>query len=149
MKKFRYRLEALLRIKQHRERERQKEHAEAVQLIYDQRSRLNMIDSTRSDTLDRQRTRQQGSLSLAFLQQCSRYLVKLKRDTILGRETLRAYESEAEKRRRRLVKASQERQIFEKLRDKQKDRYYKEIDQRENRDNDEIALVSFRLNQHS
>lgn len=149
MKKFHYRMESLLKIKQHRERERQKEHAAAVKKVYDQKDRLRQIDHNRADTLDGQRGRQTGNLSLAYFQLCSRYLVKLKRDTLMGRETLRALEEEAEKRRRNLVKASQERQVYEKLKEKQKARFYKEVDRRENIENDEIALNSFRLNQKS
>lgn len=149
MKRFRYRMESLLKIKRHRERERQKEHAEALQKVFDQQEQLRRIDDSRSTMLDRQRDRQVGNLSLTYLQLCSRYLVKLKRDTLVGRETLRAYEVEAEKRRQRLVKASQERQMYEKLKERQKERFYKDADRRENKENDEIALNSFRLNQQT
>ncbi|MBD3403646.1 flagellar export protein FliJ [candidate division GN15 bacterium] len=147
MKKFRYRLASLLKIKEHRERERQKEHAEALQQVYDQNRRLEQIDQNRLSTLNQQRGRLHGTLSLAHLQACSRFLVKLKRDTMVGRETLRGYQAEAEKRRQKLVQASQERQIYEKLKEKQQERFVKEIEHLEKIENDEIALQTFRLNQ--
>ena len=144
MKKFSYRLAALLKLKEHREKERQKEHAQAVNKVVQQKEQLKAIDHHRRGTLDYQREALSGRLSLAQLQACSRYLVKLKGDTLMGRETLRGFEAEAEKKRQLLVAASRERETYEKHRDKLAERHYKDADLAETKENDEIALTTFR-----
>ena len=144
MKKFHYRLAALLKLKEHREKERQKELAQAMHKVVRQKERLQAIDGHRRTTLDYQRDSLSGRLSLTQLQACSRYLVKLKGDSLLGRETLRGFESDAEKKRQLLVAASRERETYEKHRDKLSDRHYKEAEQAEAKENDEIALTTYR-----
>jgi flagellar export protein FliJ len=144
MKRYAYRLEPLLKLKAHREKERQKEHALALQNVVIQKDRLVQIDGHRKDTLDYQRKSLSGALSLAKLQSCSRYLVKLKSDTLTGREMLRGLESEAEKRRVRLLEASREREKFEKHKEKLRDRHYRDADALEAKENDEIGLNTFR-----
>lgn len=144
MKKFRFRLEPLLKLRQHRERERQKEHAEALQKVQAQNQHLAAIDQDRSRTLERQRSLQTGKLSTSRLLAHSRYLLRLKGDTMTGREVLRSLEQQAERRRQNLVEAARQRQIYEKLRERRKEAYYKESERRETIDNDETALNSFR-----
>lgn len=144
MKRYSYRLETLLKLKAHKEKERQKEHAQALQKVVNQKDELHQIDSHRKTTLDYQRNSLSGKLSLPHLQSCSRYLVKLKSDTLSGRELLRGLEAEAEKRRARLIAASRERETFEKHKEKLKDRHYQEAGSLEAKENDEIALNTFR-----
>lgn len=147
MKKFNYRLAALLKLKEYREKERQKEHAAAVQKVVQQKEQLGKIDLHRKTTLDYQRDALHGRLSLAQLQACSRFLVKLKGDTLMGRETLRGFEADAEKKRESLVAASRERETYEKHRDKLSERHYKEAELAEAKENDEIALMTYRRQQ--
>jgi len=144
VKKFRYRLAALLKLKEHIEKERQKEHAQAVQQVVNQKQQLQGIDATRKATLDQQREALQGHLSVARLQACSRYLVKLKGDTLMGKEALRGLESEAEKKREALVTASRERETYAKHRERLADRHFKEAEAAETKENDEIALTTYR-----
>lgn len=144
MKRYSYRLETLLKLKAYKERERQKEHAQALQNVVAQKDRLQQIDSHRKETLDFQRQSLAGPLTLSRLQSCSRYLVKLKSDTIAGRELLRGLETEAEKRRVRLIEASREREKFEKHKEKLQERHYSEAEALEAKENDETGLNSFR-----
>jgi hypothetical protein len=81
MKKFRYRLEPLLKIKSHVEKQRQKEHAAALQQVYRQQEVLAEIDALRQTTLRHQADRRQGRLSSVELQMATRYFSKLRRDT--------------------------------------------------------------------
>ncbi len=144
MKRYKYRLEPMLKLKEHREKEKQREHAEAARKVQEQKEMLVRIDEERGETLKHQRRSLVGSMSLAELLVCSRYLMKLKKDTLTGRELLRGLEKEADKRREKLVEASKERKIYEKLKEKQIAKFTKEVERLENKAVDETATNGFR-----
>lgn len=146
MKKFKYRLETLLKVKAQLEKEKQREHAHALQKVFDQKDRLLSIDRTRQDNMDRQRECLVGSLSLAEMLIYSRFFMKLKRDTVTGREILKGLEKDEDKKRRALVQAAKQRKIYEKLKEKQRDKYNAEIELQEKKELDEIATNIFRTN---
>jgi flagellar protein FliJ len=143
-KKFKYRFAPMLKVKEHREKERQKELAEAINRVGDQKARLQEIDGNRVGTMERQRDRLVGSISVAEALICSRYLMRLKRDRIAGSELLHGLERQAEGRRRALVEAARERKIYDMLKDKQQLRHRQQIEKDEQKVLDEVATVSFR-----
>ena len=143
MKKFKYRLQTLLNIKEHREREKQKEHASAMQKIYSQVDRLKMIEDYKQNMFNSQRYKMTSSISIAEMLIYSRYLLKLKRDRLTGKEFLRVLEKNAEEKRQDLVEASKQRQIYEKLEEKQKEKYDAEVRLAMTKDSDEIATVNY------
>jgi flagellar FliJ protein len=140
MKKFKYRLETMLKLKEHAERERQKDHARAMGDVHRQKEKLAEIGSARERAVDYQRQQVQKHLSIVTMLSCSRYLLRLKGETMLGREALTGLERTAEKKRQRLVEAARQRRIYERLREKQKERYYEEIEHTETVQLNEIAL---------
>ena len=144
MKAFKYRLEALRKLKKHREREKQKRFAAALAQVQRQRDVLTGIGDNRSRQLDEQRGRLAGRLSVAEMLVYSRYLLKLKRDQLTGESLLGGLEKEAEKRRRELVTAAREREIQDKLRERQLDKFTAEVNRLMAKDMDEIAISSFR-----
>lgn len=143
MKKFKYRLESLLGIKKHIEKEKQKAHAYAMNQVQEQLDALDSIDLTRANTLIDQRSVMSGRISLARALVYSRYIMKLKKDRLTGDGLLSAYEEAAEKKRIELVEASRERQTYDKLKDKLKERYLKEMVHEERKQSDEIATICF------
>jgi len=143
MKKFKYRLEPILKIKSHAEKQRQKEHAAALQQVYRQKEQLSAIDGERERTFAFQRTRLQGTIQTQQLLAASRYLVRLKRDTLTGSELLRGLERESERKRQMLVQAAKERKIYEKLRERQQTKFNQEVEQHDRKALDEMAVVTF------
>lgn len=143
MKRFRYRLEPVLKIKEHREKERQKEHAAAIQQVINQQAALEQIEARKQQTLEQERPHLTGSLKPQLLMSASRYLVKLKRDTLLGKELLRGLETEAERRRQRLVEAAREKKTYEKHKDQLERRFAESMEQKEAKMLDEIAIIRF------
>ena len=143
-KKFRFRLEPLLKIRQYREKERQKEHAGAVQEVLKQKQELVTLDNQRLDTLDHQRQKLVGRLSVAEALVCSRYLVKLKRQRMNGNGLLHGLEREAENKRQKLVIAARDRKMYELLKDKQQLRHRQELEKQEQKQLDEVAVTAFR-----
>ena len=148
-KKFKFRLEPLLKIREHREKERQKEHASATADVQRQRGQIDGIDRERLDTIEYQRLHSLGQLSIASALASSRFLVRLKRDRITGKEFLRALEKKAEQKRQLLVHAARERKIFESLKEKQSVRHVEEANKAEQKVLDEVAVTAFvRRNQN-
>ena len=143
MKKFRYRLEPILKIRSHTEKQRQKEHAVALQQVYRQKEQLSEIDRERERTFEFQRSRLQGPFRTHQLLAGSRYLVRLKRDTMTGGELLKGLEREAERKRLQLVEASKQRKIYEKLRERQETKFNQEVEQHERKTLDELAVTTF------
>jgi flagellar FliJ protein len=141
LKKFKYRLQALLRVKEHIENERQKNHALSLQKVYRQTDELDRMDGSRQENLSAQRDQMTQHVSVAEMLIYSRYLARLKREQLAGKELLRHLEGEAEGKRIELVAASKDRRVFEKLKEKQSDRHHEEINQAMTKENDEIALV--------
>jgi len=141
--KFKYRFAPLLKVREYKEKECQKEHADSLSKVFRQREQLNGIDSDRLETLDKQRNRQIGNIMIAEMLVCSRYLVKLKRDRLTGDEILHSLEKETEIKRLELVDAARERKIYVKLKEKLKTRYNKELDKSEQKELDEIASIGF------
>ncbi len=133
----------MLKVREHKEKERQKELAEAQGQVVEQKGKLTELDEHRVSTFDHQRKRLVGTISVAETLVCSRYLVRLKRDRIAGSELLRGLEREVENRRQKLVEAAKERKIYELLKEKQKTRHRKAIDKAEQKDLDEVSINVF------
>lgn len=144
MKKFKYRLKALLKVKEQIEKDRQKEHALAIQKVIDQNNELSRISDVKDVTTDNQRKRLTGKLSVAELLVFGRYLMKLKRETMAGKELLTALQRGEQGKREILQEASRQRKIQEKLKEKQQAKFNREVELLETKENDEIAITNFR-----
>lgn len=143
MKKFKYRLETLLKVKTQIEKEKQREHADTLRKMYEQKEHLNKIDRRRQDNLERQRHSLQGAISVVDMLLYTRYLLKLKKETMAGNELLRGLQRTAEGKRQALVKASREKKIYEKLKERQQIKYNERVEQSEKKELDEIATNSY------
>jgi len=139
VKKFKYRLQALLKVKEHIERERQKEHASALHKVHRQNRELDQLDQSRDISLSSQRDHMKSRLCVAEMLVYSRYLARLKRERLAGAELLKLLEREAEKKRTDLVEASKERRILEKLKERQASKHHAEIERTLTKESDEIA----------
>lgn len=144
MKKFQYRLQSILKIKEHIEKERQKDFAAAARQVQNQEQNLEQINGEQSSTCDRQRRSIRKTISLAEMLVYTRYLVKLRRDRITGTEMLKALDKTAEEKRASLVVAARERKIYQKLKEKRKEDFDKEAEAVDRKESDEIAANAFR-----
>ncbi len=149
MKKFKYRLEALLKMKEHFEKEKQKEHALSLQRVQTQENNLSALESEKNQNLIRLKNKLNGSLSVAEMLVYGRYLIKLKRNSFSGEQMLDALQKQEEGKRSELLEATKEKKIQEKLKEKQHEIYIDDLKLLENNENDEIAGNSFRLKNKS
>ncbi len=144
MKKFKYRLEALLKVKQHIEREKQKDLAKVRQRVLKQKQEIKQIEQAHKQVLNGKREKQSDRLSVAELLVYSRYLLKLKGDTLNNRELLRGLQKTESEKRDLLIQAVKERKTYEKLKERQREQFNKEIATLEMKEGDEIGLNSHR-----
>ncbi len=139
MKKFKYRLEPLLKLKAYREKEEQKVHAAALQKVYSQENSLVNINSDCTNNQKSLRKIQLGNLDLSLLSGYSRYFVKLKKDEFIGREMLKVFKKDTEEKRLKLLEATKQRKIYDKLKEKHHEKYTHELEQVIQKEQDEIA----------
>ncbi len=147
MKKFHYRFQALLKAREHAEKERQKQYAAILRRIRDEEQVLERIAERRRQVLDRQRRRMTGTISLAEALIYSRYLLTIRRQTLAGRELLKGLGQSEKDGRQRLLAASQERKKYEKLKERLQERFQHSARRQLANEANEIALNSYRLKQ--
>ena len=124
---------------------KQKQPAAALQQVHNQQQDLKRIDQHRGTTLSQQRRGMTGSMSVAEMLVYCRYILKLKRDMLAGGELLNALKETEQEKRQTLVKASKERKVHEKLKERRREQFNNDVRLQTTKENDEIALNSFRL----
>jgi len=149
VKKFRFRLEALLKLREHTEREKQKELAGAVKQVVAQTRTLHEIADRNRDTIDGKRERLGGTVSVAEMQLYSRYQHRLKRDTIGATEFLRVLKKTEAEKRQDLLEATRRKKIYEKLKERRSRQHYREIEHESTQEADEVGLNSYRARQRA
>jgi len=145
MKKFRYRLQALLKVKEHIEKEKQKDHAVALQHVHNQQDRIEKLGDDKTTTVERQRRAMTGSLSVAEMLVFGRYLLNLKKQQVAEEEILNAARKVEAGKREKLLQATKDRKIYDKHQEKQFEKYDKEVRLQETKESDETAGNSHRL----
>ena len=136
-------------MKEHFEKEKQKEHALSLQRVQTQENNLSALESEKNQNLIRLKNKLNGSLSVAEMLVYGRYLIKLKRNSFSGEQMLDALQKQEEGKRSELLEATKEKKIQEKLKEKQQEIYIDDLKLLENNENDEIAGNSFRLKNKS
>ncbi len=149
MKKFRFRLEALLKLREQKEKDRQRELAASVRKTNEQRERLDSIHEHSRSTQEYKRSIQNGPLAVHQLQMSSRFLGRLQRDAYGAKELLQALKKTESERREALLKAARDKKIYEKLKEKQERAHYREAAKLATKDADETGLNTFRANQRA
>jgi len=144
MKKFRYRLQALLKMKEHIEKERQKELATSLIRVQNQQRRLGELEDSRYRSYDRQRAVTAERFSVAEMLVVSRFIHRLKRESVMGAELLKVLKKDEDNKRQHLLEATKERRKYEKLKERQSERHYKEAESTLTKESDEIAISTFR-----
>jgi len=139
MKKFKFRLERMLQLKDHKEKEKQKILAEATQKVVSQESYLESIGQKRLNTQVEQRKFLTGKLNMPAMSMFSRFYLGLKKNEISGREMLRAYRMDQAKKRQELIHATKEKKIYEKLKERKYTEYYKDLELQQQKEQDELA----------
>lgn len=142
MKKFKYRLEPLLKVKSEIEKQKQKELADTHRKVVAQKQKLSALEGDKSDMVKSQREKLSDKFSIAEMLIYARYMMRLKRQKITDSEILKVMNMEFEKKRKLLLEATTERKKFEKIKENLHLKYLTELAKRESKDADESARIS-------
>jgi flagellar FliJ protein len=141
MKKFEFRLEPVLRLRDQTERIKQREFAQAVQEVRRCESDILYVLGEIEDSREGLRRAEIQEIDPWQLIFHRRYLNHLEKQLRRLRGELQALSKKAESKRLELVKASKEKKSLEKLRGKQRGEYEYEAAREEQKMFDEIGGV--------
>lgn len=149
MKKFRFRLETLLKFRKMEEEQAQIKMTEANIRLYKEKELLNQFQDRLVSTLDLLSKEQSGSLTVEILKTFSYYIDKIKRDIILQREQVAKAEDYRQECLTQLEDAMKQRKLVDNLREKRLDQYNIELLQEEQKVLDELGTQAFMRNKES
>ena len=138
-------MNALLKMKEHIEKEKQKILALSQKKVMDQKDKLGETENQSDHTKNGQTLKLKKPFTVAEMLIYSRFIHKLKRDKLLGQQMLKVLEQDETNKRHDLLEAAREKKKYAKLKEKQQGHYYTEIDKNIAKEADEIAVNSFRL----
>ena len=138
-------MKALLKMKEHVEKEKQKILALSQKKVMDQKDNLGETEQKSEKTKESQTLKSKKPFTVAEMLIYSRFIHKLKRDKLLGQQMLNVLEKDEANKRQDLLEAAREKKKYAKLKEKQQEHYYTEIDKDIAKEADEIAVNSFRL----
>ncbi len=141
MKKFNFRLEKILQLKAHFEKEKQKLLSRATKQVVNQERVLSEIDLSRKNKQGEQRSQLLGNIDTHLMSMFSRYYIKLKKNALAGREMLGALRKDQEEKRQKLVKATRAKKIYEKLKERKHEEFQAEYRSQLQKEQDEIATL--------
>ena len=142
MKKFKFRLEPLLKVKSEIEKRRQRELAEVHRRILSQQKKIETLEQEKLAAQDSQRLHLAGRITLSDLLVYARFFMKLKRQKISDKEMLRILDMDFEKKRQTLLAASTERKKYERLKEIQNSKHLAELSKKEAKQADEFGRIS-------
>lgn len=143
MKRSRFRLQTLLNVREHVESERQRALGVSVAKTLKQQEHVRRLETEKQNLLASQRDAVSQPMSPSRMLGYSRYLLRLKREELTGREVLKALKLEEEKRRLELLVATKEKRILEKLKEKQEKEEQKVRELVETKNQDELTTNRF------
>lgn len=143
MKKFRFRLETLLKFRKMQEEQAQIKLAEATDRLRKAQELLNDLQNTLALNLDRLNDEQAGQPTIEKLKTFSYYIDKIKSEIIAQREQV-AKETEYRQECLILLEAAiQQRKLVDNLRKKRLEQYNNELLQEEQKILDELGTQAF------
>jgi len=151
MTRFRFRLDTVLKLRHQEERQHQRRVAEVARLRQECEQRLEELSQAREGcSVSLRELAGWGPLDVRRVSAVCLYGRQLEFQQREIRERLRVVNEELTKRQQELAEASKRRQVLEKVRDLQADRYRQEMEKREQVVLDEVGGQQFvRRNQES
>lgn len=143
MKKFKFTLATLLKIKEANEKQKQQEFAEAQRLLRAAQDELAALESEFAQTREQYNESLKIGLDVIDMQFFSQYFVYLRERIQLAHVKIRQAEAERDRRQRALVEAMTEVKALVKLKEAQLTAYQQELKQEQEK---EIGdFVSFQV----
>ena len=142
MKRFRFRLETVLKMRRQREHEQQRRVAEVVRVCEQCEDRLRELAAAKESCAASLRDlTQPGQLDMLRVAALRFHSSQLDFQRAALHEKLGLVHAELDRRRRDLAEASKNRQVMEKLRERQADEHRRDFEKSEQAVLDEVATV--------
>jgi flagellar protein FliJ len=143
---FRFRLERVLSLRQHKESTARQELARALSQRLGSQDRLRRVEEHLEEAYTHQRlaTGQSSAVSAADLLARQAFVEHIEAQRTMGMRELERHEADVADRDTQLGHAAREHQILERLKDRQLAEHEREVGRRESEQLDEIALERFR-----
>jgi len=141
MKKFQFKLQAVLHFRQRKEDILKKELAEIKKAFDFEKHKLDKLKSKLSKLQIELREKQLSSFDVSVAKAYSSYIDKIEADIELQSIKLADIAKEVKKAQERLLKASRDKKVLEKLHDKKYEEYRQEFERVEQGLIDEIATI--------
>lgn len=145
MKKFSFRLEKLMRLKERVERLKLQAHEESRRRVQTQERLLTALEWERQSSNRRQREAMSGRLDVSQLRGYSRYYHKLRADRLTGEGLRQTLVKDQHAKHRELVAAARERKSLERFKEKARSRFIAEIERAERIELDELSAQRYIL----
>jgi len=144
MKKFSFRLEKLLALKERIEALKRGEYGAAMQRVAEREKAIMALHAERTTTSADERCHLTGdNLNVARLQMYSRYFHHLRGQLLLSHEVKRSLEKKAEDKREEMVESSREKRTLERYKEKLRLRHIQELEKAEQAELDELGATQF------
>ncbi len=143
-KRFVFKLETLLKLRQQREERQKRVVAERLREIARVRDELDALDRRIAEQIDAMRS-EAGRLRIDVqgLARNRHWLSHLQRGRLESEGRLHALEARLAQERAVLAGASRDKKVIEKLKERQRDRYNRELDRREVNEANELGTLRY------
>lgn len=148
MKKFQFRLQKLLQIKTHKKMEKQKELAKAERVRRMEEAHLQLLQSRMSQEISDLQAHKIEKLDCRRLTQSTLYQQRLIGNMSTQKQVIINAQKLEDSSRERLIESAREEKVFEKLKERQTERYWQELEVLQQKETDEIARNSFLQGDH-
>jgi flagellar FliJ protein len=143
MKRFQFRLQKLLQIKTHRKMEKQKELAKAERVRRMEEAHLELLYSRMSQEIEDLQRQKVERVDCRRLTQSAFYQQRLIGNMATQKQVIVNAQKQEDAKREKLIESAREEKVFEKLKERQQDRYWQELDLLQQKETDEIARNTF------
>lgn len=145
MKKFRFRLEKVLRVKEIKEKAKMKEVATINRKIQNLNKELQEYNIRAADVTDKITKQRQGNTNSTDLKRSLAYAEILKKQSITIEVNIKLAMHEIDKKREDLMKINSEKNVIQKLKERKLEQFNKEMIAHEQHENDEISQRKSRI----
>ena len=143
-KGFKFKLQSVLYLKIKNEDDEKRKLADVMQLQAREEQALVSLENRRAYLIAELKKKQgEGAINVVELQMYSRAIEKLKNDIISQQLRLKEIKIMLDEQRNRLLLATQEKKIYEKLKEKQHKAYIEEEEYKDKQTIDELATLKF------
>lgn len=143
MKKFRFRLETLLRFRKMQEEQAQLKFGDAAKQLQTQQENLDLLQTQLAFNVELLNREQLGSPTIETLKTFSYYIDKIKRDISEQQEMVAKAAAYRQECLLELEYAIKQRKLVDNLREKRLDQYHRELLQEEQQVLDELGTQVF------